>query len=220
MKLTTNKNRREHEFYPTPIPIALAITKQVAELAGEVKHIIEPSAGNGSFVRAAREVFPAATILAIDIRPDVRQQCLDAGADGFVGEDWETFARAKGNFEDGTLVIGNPPFRSAIGGVEGDLATLHALAALDALRPGSHLALLLRLSHLCGRHRAQRLWSRGGLLALLPLAVRPKFVNNRSDTAEYGFFVWRKCFKGEAKVLPPFVVEPTEAEVRRLAVAG
>lgn len=216
MKITSKKDRREHEFYPTPVPIALAITKLVAELVGDVKHIIEPSAGSGSFVRAAREVFPAANILAIDIRPDVRQQCLDAGADGFIAQDWPTYVREhKSSFRETTLVIGNPPFRSPVGGARGDLATAHILAALDALRPDSYLALLLRLPHLCGRNRAEKLWARGGLFALVPLAVRPKYVNNRSDACEYALYLWKSGHAGEAKLLPPLLVEEPDVVRQR-----
>lgn len=204
--VTPVSTRRERENYPTPPDVALAITRRVAEIVGAVRFVIEPSAGSGSFVRAAREVFPKALISAVDIREEVREECLAAGADGFWAEDWLDYLCTLGTLDPDTLVLGNPPFRSDAPGATGDLATLHVLATLESLPSGSHLAFLLPISYLAGQDRTRRLWSRRDLLAWFPLAARPSFANERTAPSEYGVFVWKAGHRGDALTKPSLVM--------------
>jgi hypothetical protein len=198
------RGRRPHENYPTPFPLALEITRRVSEVVGPADCIIEPSAGEGPFIRAARIVYPAARIDGIDIRGDVvRQQCLDAGADRFFGEDWLEHLQRRGRLDERTLIIGNPPFWSPGPRGDTDLAMKHIIAALDHLPAGGHLAFLLPLRYHGGQERTLRLWSRGDLLAWFSLPQRPSFVDGGTANAEYAIFVWRAGFKGHAMRLEP-----------------
>lgn len=194
--------RQPNEFYPTPPELAYAITSRVAEVVGSVNYIVEPSAGSGSFVRALRHTYPHVPMAAVDVRPEARQQCLDAGATGFYQEDWLEHLRIEGGLPDHTLVIGNPPYRSGAG-PKGDLATSHVLAALAHLPTASHLAFLLPLSHFGGQDRGRRLWARPGLLAWFQLPQRPSFIGDGNANSEYAVFIWRAGFQGRAVLLDP-----------------
>lgn len=198
--------RQPFDNYPTPIAAALSIMGRVAEMVGPKRFIVEPSAGDGSFVRAARAVYPDASITAVDIRPVVREGCIAAGANGFYGEDWSEHLKIEGGFMQGVLIAGNPPFRSEGGtNVEGDLATKFILATLELMPEGSHLAFLLNLRMHAGLDRASRLWSRRDLLAWFPLAQRPKFFKNANDNNDYGVFLWQRGFRGDARTMPPLI---------------
>lgn len=200
------QKRQPHENYPTPPEVALAITQRVAQFVGEVPFVVEPSAGSGAFIRAARTVFPKAVITAVDIRPTAGL-CLAAGADGFYCDDWLNYLRIEGGLSPGTLVIGNPPFRCEGHGAAGDLATMHVLATLDSLAAGSWLAFLLPLSYFGGQHRALRVWARRDLRAWFQLPRRPSFIGGGTANAEYAVFIWQAGFKGNAENLEPLWVE-------------
>src|SRR5690348_187756 len=80
------KQRVDRDAYMTPPPLARGVCKQLAEYL-EPERIIEPSAGQGNFVRAAREVWPNARIIAVDIHKAYEKACLAAGADEFICAD-------------------------------------------------------------------------------------------------------------------------------------
>ncbi len=186
--------RRDHDNYPTPLDCAIAITKRVAEVVGPKRYLYEPSAGDeASFVKAFRVVYPTASITAIDVRPEARLPCMEAGAQCFYQDDYFHHLGVEGGFMDHSLIAGNPPFSMALEFV---------LATLDVLPVGSHLAFLLNLRMHAGVERNERLWSRRNLLAWFALAQRPQFIKNGSDNNDYGVFIWEGGYQGNAMTLP------------------
>ena len=190
-------DRISDDNYPTPLHDVRGIVKRLASFIQPPAFIIEPSAGNGNFVRIAREVWgPAVPIAAIDIRPECAAPCTAAGASFFQAADWAKVAieqvkpaRANGGIKGPLLILGNPPF---------SLAVEHMKAALAVLQPGDRLAFLLRLSILGTKGRAEDFWPEPHvgewLERMIPLAKRPSFrigeSGSTTDGSEYGIFVF------------------------------
>lgn len=100
--------RREHDAYPTVDELALAICRRLASYFPTPSRIVEPTAGGGAFVRAARQVWPSTVIVAVDLVSDRNEPaCLAAGAK-FVHSDAREI-----NYFGADLVLGNPPFSLA-----------------------------------------------------------------------------------------------------------
>jgi hypothetical protein len=197
------------DAYMTPDELALAICAGLRRRGVDPEEIIEPSAGAGAFVRAARATWPDAHITAVEI--DRTKTPVLAIADVVMVEDWVGLARllANGQSEEGKsrLVVGNPPFRQA---------QEHIEASLDLLREGDRLAFLLRLNFLGARERVSFWRRRLGLETVQTVAPRPSFGLNKhgkpgSDGTEYAVFTWRKGYRGAPRVLAPLVWAPARA---------
>ncbi len=86
----------ENDKYYTPISIANYMFTKISELCPKgFKRIIEPSCGNGSFFHSS--VKPT---LAFDIKPECSKPFVVTG--DYLKQDLK--------YEEGTLVIGNPPY--------------------------------------------------------------------------------------------------------------
>jgi len=175
--------------WPTPTPAVDATAFPGAPL----RHftILEPCAGSGPFVRAARKVWPTSKIGAVDIRGECRDACLAAGADGF----WH---RGAMTLEPGTvaradLIISNPPFK---------LADQLARKFLAEMKPGASLAFLLACTFWGSADR----WaepiegkSPGGLFVAHPIPIaaptivpRPDFGEKSGPKFECMLYTWHK----------------------------
>lgn len=190
-------SRLASDNYPTPQPLADAICACL--ISERIVHcpeqIIEPSAGEGVFVRAARRAWPQAHIAAIDVR-QTQRECVAAGANVFWTGDWvqalDCLDMLVMHPFEPVVVLGNPPY---------SFAQSHVERALEMLADDSVIAFLLRLSFLGSVGRAA-LWARRELRYLIPVIGRPAFVNGKTDHSEYAVFVWQVGFKGNAEVLP------------------
>lgn len=193
-------DRIEADNYPTPDALAAAICEKLAAYIPPPDRILEPSAGEGAFVRAARATWARSAIYALDIREECRAPCCDGGAVFFARQDATSAAVSTSGvplFRGGvSLVVGNPPYSGA---------EKHVAAARSWLARGGHLAFLLRLSFLGSAGRAERLWSKPGLRYLAPINPRPSFINGTSDNSEYAVFVWQEGYAGNAEILPPLI---------------
>ena len=192
------------DAYATPAELALAICRRVRGVSGRlpaITTILEPSAGQGPFVRAAREVWPEAHITAVDLDERTKPLLAAAGANLVLVEDWPQLARKLANEQtedavDTRLVIGNPPYREA---------EEHIAAALDWLRAGDQLVFLLRLNFLGSRHRMELLKA-SPLVWVAPVIPRPSFTpDGGTDATEYGVYAWRKGRNGGRRLAPPIV---------------
>jgi hypothetical protein len=160
--------------------------------------IIEPSAGTGHFVRAARVEWPNKEIHAVDVNSEFSAPCLEAGASKFHLGDWPQVLR---DWQPvfSVLVLGNPPF---------SLAVEHILIALDYLFPGSRIAFYLKMNFFGGVDREKKLWRQRQLKHVIPIIGRPSFKKTKkasNDTNEYGLFIWEVGWDGPATVELPHI---------------
>lgn len=190
--------RAENDFYPTPAPLAERICERIADLLAPTHFdVIEPSAGQGAFVRVLRELWGLQPLIAIDITAD-ETLLRNAGADDVFRADWVEWLKTY-KCEGPSLVVGNPPF---------SLAKEHVLAGLDYLLPGSHICLLLKQNFFGSRDRLS-LWGQGQLRYFIPIIPRPSFVKGEkssTDTNEYGLFIWEVGYAGRPTILFPHII--------------
>lgn len=175
----TNRSevRRVNDAYQTDPALALALTRLLVD-RGHVTpggRVLEPSAGQGAFLRASSAILRPQLLYAIDV--------VDLAWDH-----WKDFAHASSvsRFEDfdragWNLIIGNPPYADARAHVE------HALSLLE---PGGVLSFLLRLAFLESKSRFD-FWQRHPAEAVYVLSERPSFTGGGTDNCAYGWFVWR-----------------------------
>lgn len=196
MANTLRRGRIPFDNYPTPQPLAdeicLWLQREASLGLADVTHIIEPSAGAGAFVRAARAVWPRSRITAIDIR-DTRRLLRAAGADEVHCGDWLRWVASAQLQKHGQriLILGNPPFLRA---------EAHARAALSLLGASGVLALLLRVGFLGSEERVP-FWRDHPLRGLRSIVPRPSYDGEGQDGSEYATFLW-----GER--LPPYLGGP------------
>ncbi len=204
-------DRIPQDGYQTPAPLARAICQRLFQSFAPPGLIVEPSAGTGAFVAAAKATWPDAVLLAVEVEARYRKALERAGAAGgnvTIG-DWVTvasrlFAHLQPAALPPRLVVGNPPYRQA---------QAHIEAALEWLRPGDLLAFLLRLNFLGSRHRIS-FWKRPGLLWVATITPRPSFTGGGTDGTEYALFVWRKGYRGEPRLAPTLTWEPERKRKR------
>lgn len=188
--------REANDFYPTPQPLADDICLRVSKLLPPVHFdVIEPSAGQGAFVRPLRELWGLQPLIAIDIVAD-EKLLRAAGADEVYRADWVEWIKSY-KIEGPSLVVGNPPF---------NVAKEHIFAGLDYLLPGSHICFLLKQNFFGSRDREETIWRQGQLKYFIPLIPRPSFVRGSTDTNEYAVFIWEVGYAGKATIELPHIV--------------
>lgn len=181
-----SNGNEDSDFCPTPEATALACVRALPIQPHH--HVIEPSAGEGSFVRALHDVHGVRPV-AIDAfgsryKP-FRER--EMPADVFHEMPWESYMKPGG----ADWIVGNPPFNRAKVHVE------HALFNLDE---GGHVAFLLRTGFRATGKRIE--WNRRFTpVVVLRLDTRPSFYGSGGDAADYDFIVWRR---GPA---PPYTLE-------------
>lgn len=179
--------RNALDFYATPDALAFALCANLARHTPWAC-VVEPSAGNGPFVRAARAMWPTAKIVAVDVCADRLPELSRAGADAVLVSDWRQIASLP--TEGRTLIVGNPPFREA---------EEHIRHATRLMRDGDTLAFLLRLNLLGSRSRLA-LWAETPLAEVAPIVPRPSFTGGGSDATEYALFRWVKGHVGPTRL--------------------
>lgn len=136
-------------FFPTPGRLADDVAR-VAGIGGAGPlAVLEPSAGDGALVRAARRVNPHVTVTAVEPDP-ARAATLDDGSTLLFRGTFERFAELdRAPFD---AVVMNPPF--ALPGVPAAWAA-HVELAWSLLRPGGTLAAVVPAG-MAGRTAAAR----------------------------------------------------------------
>lgn len=161
--------------YYTPARVAQQVVDRVLPLLGVAapRRILEPSCGEGVFLKPLRDAFPLAEINAID-RYQVRQaRALGIGtvkAADFLDPSY---------LDVHDLIIGNPPFKLA----------RQFISKAVVLAPT--VVFLLRLGFLAAAKR-YTFWqtTRPSLVVVLPR--RPSFTGDGgTDRYDYGIFCWR-----------------------------
>lgn len=167
-------SRAALDAYYTPDAVALRCVRWLSLRIPTPRRIVEPSVGGGSWVRAVRQVWPAALVDAYDVNPAAPGLAL---ADRAEVADWLT-VRPQG----WDLVLGNPPY---------DLADRHIT---HSVRAGSGVALLLRETITGGVARWRDLWSRcpPAWIGKLPERVTWEGASSHDspDTVGHVLMVW------------------------------
>lgn len=195
--------RRDKDLYETPQACASAICARLEAILklGEDPRIIEPSAGSGSFVKAARATWPEAIIQAVDLHSENARRLHVAGATSYTTGKWQQ--QDVGGF-GADLIVGNPPFSEA---------EEHIVHALNVVSPAGYVAMLLPASFLASQRRCKSLWTPntpgglvgfGGVRYVWPIAERPSFTEDgATDMSEYICVVWKRNFSMNPELLPP-----------------
>lgn len=195
--------KEKNDNYPTPNALASHIVSRLSEMYGDARQfdwLVEPSAGNGMFVRHIRAAWPQKTLVAVELRQEEEDNLRSAGSSYVAIKPFEEWA-LHNSPQNPALVIGNPPFT---------LAQLHLERMFQFFPEGSEIALLLRFSFFGGRERNETFWRNGGsqnLKHIIPIAPRPTFVRGTSDNSEYSVFIWKIGHSGPATILPHLIWE-------------
>lgn len=181
--------------YYTPLAVARQCVAAIPWGIDDPDLILEPSAGAGAFVRAVRERWVFANIDACEPDPDAPVADYQGEVTCLHRDSFEsTYRPTKNGGPD--LIIGNPPYRHA---------EEHIRLALDVVRPGGVVVMLLRLGVLEGVARQERLWSLHPPESVHVLVRRPRFEGpggaiGRTDASAYAWIQWVRGGDGACKM--------------------
>lgn len=163
------------DAYYTPDEVARSCLTVIRDVnSPSPSFVLEPSVGGGAFARAVRKIWLATTkVVGVDIDPDAAgfADCDQAVVKDFLELESPTTA---------DWIVGNPPFGEA---------EAHVRKALW-LEPRYGVAFLLRLGFLESEKR-RAFWKEHPPTEVHVLVRRPSFTGGSTDSAAYGFFVWR-----------------------------
>lgn len=154
--------------------------------------VLEPSVGNGAFVRALVKHNPKLWIDTCDLAPTgVSIDTVYTGSHT-VGD---FLNMRKPLFAPGySLILGNPPYKHA---------EEHIAHALSMIYDDAIVAFLLRVGIMEGKKRAAFWHGPGACLEHVHvLAERPSFTGGGTDASAYAWFTWRKGYTGPATIQP------------------
>lgn len=176
--------RNDFDFYPTPLSVAQDALTYIP-LTTNPSCILDPGAGTGVWGRAARGLFPKATITGIDMRPVPRPAAYNFW---FTGD--YLLMDAAPAFD---LVMGNPPYK---------YAEQFVRQAYRMLEPNGYLIMLLRMNFLEGQARADGLWRTHPLKQAVVCSKRVSFSGDgKTNATAYAYFIWQKGYTGETRLL-------------------
>lgn len=142
----------------------------------EIRHpALEPCAGNMAIVNSLK----SDEVYTNDINPDsptaMNQDYLQ------FNERW---------FNRYQTIITNPPFNIALDIIK---------KGLSDVVDGGEVIMLLRLNFL-GSQKRHDFWQECTPKIIYVLSKRPKFINGKSDSIEYAWFVWQQGYHGKTEL--------------------
>lgn len=201
------KPHGQRDLCMTPLSLARAIVERLVVLRwlrrGDC--VLEPSAGDGAFVRALVEA--GMRVHCCELRREEHAGLARLGAT-VVADD---FLTRTGCWD---AVVGNPPYSDA---------DRHVAHALRVTRPGGTVAMLLKAGWMMPRKRDPL---RPAFAHLDGITPRPRFRGEGQDMSEYALHVWSPDRRpGDATISwaitseHPWHVEPPQREGRLLTHA-
>ena len=141
------KTRRKVEFgdFQTPLPLAISVCALIGNTGFKPSTIIEPTCGQGNFLRAALGIFPNARIVGYEYDPTYTSLAIGSVSrspqatvyrSDFFLTDWDSELE---QVEEPLLVLGNPPWvtNSVLGSMDGrnipPKSNLDRLRGIDAI---------------------------------------------------------------------------------------
>lgn len=162
--------REVNDHYDTP-----EYTTQSLLDVHDIKYpVLEPCAGNLAMVKMLHSI----PVWSNDINT---QSCTDYNVDYL--EKGFTFLCAR-------TIITNPPFNIAQEIIE---------KALEDVVKGGEVIMLLRLNFL-GAQKRKQFWQNAPLKHVYVLSKRPCFINGKSDSIEYAWFIFERGYEGVATI--------------------
>jgi hypothetical protein len=172
--------RRERDSYQTPSDLCHEIILALQDYGylDGCRTILEPSAGDGNFVRAIIRHFGLHPHIAVnDIYiSDYATELAEMTGIPVTQHDFLNFPN-DARFD---LIIGNPPYRNA---------EAHVRKGISLLAKGGTLAFLLRMGFLASKRRVP-FWEDHPADHIFALAERPSYTDGGTDATDYGVFVW------------------------------
>jgi SAM-dependent methyltransferase len=178
------------DAYHTPPALALLICEHLRDaLDVRPASILEPGCGRGSFLRAARLIWPDAEILGVELNPALVEASRALNAARIEQRDFALMG-GSGMSERFDLVVGNPPFKHA------EEFTRHGLTMLNEC---GVVAFILRLNFLGGQERYRDFHVKLPLRHVAIMPKRPGFTKDgKSDSIEYMVAVYDPAHTGPA----------------------
>ena len=176
--------RIKSDFYVTPPEVVSSFLNNHQLQEG---YILEPCAGNGSFVKAIRQAGYDNRITSIEILEQRYDDLLQYGNSEVIITDyleWEPDRKYK-------TIITNPPY---------SLALEFLNKCFEIAKEDTEIIMLLRLAFLESKRR-YNFWQKHPVNKLYVLSSRPSFTGKGTDATAYGFFVWDGSNKQEIKVI-------------------
>ena len=170
---STNRGtiRQVNDHYDTPTYTTRSLLK-----VHDIKYpVLEPCAGNNAIV----DMLNGGEVVTNDInklcRVDYQFDYLENDSLKDIG--FKT-------------VITNPPFNIAQGIIK---------RALEDVIDGGDVIMLLRLNFL-GAQKRQPFWKTAPLKHVYVLSKRPAFINGKTDSIEYAWFIFKRGYTGNATI--------------------
>ncbi len=172
------------DFYATPIPVIENLFDHHQLKEG---NILEPSAGNGNFIKVIHEMQrKRESITALEIREEeydnLKQYANEVIIDDFLK--WKPNKKFK-------TIIGNPPYTYALEFLE---------KCFEIADPDTEIIMLLRTAFLESQKRYD-FWQKHPVNKLYVLSQRPSFTGKGTDATSYSWFIWNGSDKQEIKVI-------------------
>lgn len=171
------------DFYATPENV---IHKFLNHYNLKTGNILEPSAGNGKFIKVLKERERERFITAVELRNE-EESTLKQYSNEVVITDFLTW-KPNNTYK---TIIGNPPYSLAM-----EFIT-HCFEISDK---NTDIIMLLRTSFLESKKR-YNFWQQHPVNGLYVLSQRPSFTGKGTDATSYSFFVWNNSGKQEIKVI-------------------
>ncbi len=174
--------RRENDFYETPLAFAATVMYNIPCHPGLVKTVLDPGAGNGVWGKALRPWNYTAEITGIDIQPKSELAVDERIYNTWIECDFQT-VQTDQRFD---LIMGNPPFKLVHEFVD---------KSLELLAPQGQLVFLMRLAMLESQKRYKTWWTHSPLRKVMVSPKRISFTGDgKSDDTAYAIFIWQEGY--------------------------
>lgn len=185
MQTTERPTRRPFDHYETDAGTITAALGLIAEPPGT---ILDIGAGTGRWGEAARDRWPDAALMGVEIQPGL----YNAAYDGWLEMPFPECGGECEKFGGYDLVFGNPPYRN----VEAIVT-----AAIDLLSPTGRLMFLLPLRFLEGQGRRDGLFKSNPPYAVHVCSKRPSFQDDgKTNSTAFAVYLWSRNYCSQTEL--------------------
>lgn len=181
--------RPKDDYYPTPSKLCDASLRAAWGDLPAPKRVLDPGCGKGAWGKAARKMWPDATIIGVEMVADRVEEARAAGLLSVYDEVRTEDYLSRLYDEQFDAIIGNPPYK---------LGEDFLMRSLSYLAPQGTLCFLLLTAFSESSGRYGRLYNFGfAPKATYTLVERPSFIESGAvDSKAYSLFVWQRSWTG------------------------